>query len=160
MNKLNDYFHFKNFIVRDATENDISTLVSIINEAYLYLEEFRKKPRTSEIDLLEKFQENDFKLIFNKNDIAGCFCINIHDSNMYFGMFALDPVYRGTGLGKEILKTIELYAKTMKIKVIEIDRMSVSPWLKKYYEDQGFIETGVVEKWGEIDRIQMHKQIY
>lgn len=159
MSDLNNYFKFQNFNIRDAIDNDTAELVPLINEAYSYIEVIRKKPRTDTLNLLEKFQENDYKVILDENKIIGCFYLTLIDDKFHFGTFALLPEYRGIGLGKRVIKAIECYAKSIKIECIEIDRMSVSPWLKKYYENQGFVETGHVEKWGEIDRIQMQKHI-
>lgn len=159
MCNLNNYFNFQDFAIRDAVNDDTTDLVPLINQAYLYIESIRKKPRTSTLNLLEKFQENNYRVILNKNKIIGCFYLTVIGDKMHFGMFALLPEYRGIGLGKKVIGAIEGYSRLLKIKYIEIDRMSATPWLKKYYEDQGFVETGHVGKWDKIELIQMHKII-
>lgn len=159
MYNLGHYFSFQNFIIRNVLESDIPTLVPLINEAYSYIEGVRKKPRTNHRNLVEKIKENDYYVVLNQNNVIGCFYITIHGHSLHFGMFALSPNYRGTGLGKGVLRAIERFAKSKSIKTIDIDRMSVSPWLKKYYEDQGFVETGETELWGKIELIRMQKNI-
>ena len=159
MHNINYYFNFQDLIIRKASKNDIPQLVPLINEAYSYIEKIRKKPRTNDENLLEKIRENDYYIVLCNKNVIGCFYINIHNNNLHFGMFALLPEYRGIGLGKEIIKAIECFAKSKNIKTIEIGRMSVSPWLKKYYENQGYIETGEIEQWGKISLINMRKNI-
>lgn len=160
MCSLNNYFKFQNLNIRNASDADVVQMVPLINEAYSYIEEIRKKPRTNNENLLEKFKENDYYVLTSGKKIVGCFYIDIDDDYLHFGMFALLPEYRGVGLGKEILKAIERFAKSKNLKRLVIDRMSTSPWLKKYYEDQGFVETGKNEMWGEIELIGMQKDIF
>lgn len=159
MNDINNFFSYKKASIAKAKNEDVFELAPMINEAYSYIEKYRGKPRTNAQDLLKRLAENDYYVIWNSNAIAGCFYLEELNDSIHFGMFALAPEYRGIGLGEKIIKAIEKYAKSKGIKTFEIDRMSASPWLKKYYEDKGFVETGVVEKWGQIDLIHMQKQI-
>jgi len=45
------------------------------------------------------------------------------------------------------------------VQAVELDYMSVAPWLKPYYEKFGYVETGEVMPWGAIDLIRMTKTL-
>lgn len=160
MQNINFYFKFQDFHIRKVLKDDILKLVPLINESYSYIEGIRKKSRTNSEDLLERIQESDYYVVLDHKNVIGCFYSDVHVDGLHFGMFALLSEYRSIGLGKEIIRAIECFAKSINIKTIEIDRMSVSPWLKKYYENQGYVETGKIEHWGDIDLIHMSKDIY
>jgi len=44
-------------------------------------------------------------------------------------------------------------------KSLDLDYMSLAPWLRKYYEGYGFRETGESVRWGTIDLIHMSKDL-
>ena len=57
------------------------------------------------------------------------------------------------------MEAIEEYSHALNIKRIELDYMSIAPWLKRYYEKYGYIETGEVTPWGDIRLIRMAKEV-
>lgn len=159
-NTLPSQFSFRDFSLRLATANDIETLVSIINQAYSYIEEARGAPRTNRDHLNQRISKTNFFVVVNSvGAIVGCFYTEPQATSLLFGMLALIPKQRGTGLGKAIAKAVEEYAKNTRYKTVMLDYMSVSPWLKKYYESYGFSENGQIEHWGTIDLIRMSKDI-
>lgn len=157
---LPSQFSFRDFSLRQATPEDVDTLVPIINQAYQYLEEVRGEPRTSHDHLIERMSKADFFVVLDLADnIVGCFYIEISSQSLLFGLLTLIPDLRGSGLGRALITAIEQYAKALNRKTVVLDYMSISPWLKKYYESYGFSETGQIEHWGTIDLIRMSKNI-
>ena len=76
---------------------------------------------------------------------------------MHFGLLTVTPEYRGSGLAPAIINAIEAYGRALQCRFVQLDYMSVAPWLKSYYEKFGFRETGVKEPWANMDLIQMSK---
>lgn len=159
MLEICDFFKFKDMQIRRAMDDDISVLVPLINEAYSYINETSGGSRTNEIHLHEKMNESDYYVVVDANKIVGVFYLKKIDNSLSFGMFAIEPAHRGKGLGKKVVEAIEKFAKSSDMKSLEIDRMSASPWLKEYYENYGFSDTGKIEKWRNIDLIHMRKII-
>ena len=57
------------------------------------------------------------------------------------------------------MRSIEDFAKVKQHKLLELDFMSIAPWLEKYYESFGFKKTGHTERWKDTDLIQMQKKL-
>ena len=57
------------------------------------------------------------------------------------------------------MAAIEADARTRGCATIQLDYMSLAPWLKAYYERYGFQETGETVQWGAIALVQMAKPL-
>lgn len=139
--------------------SDHAEIIPIINHAYSYIDKYRGKPRTNPEHLREHAGVDDYYVVEDNSKLEGCVYIHRKGDSMHFGMLALTDNYRGKGVGQAIINAIEDYAKELNCKTLEIDYMSVSPWLKKYYESKGYRETGQIEQWGKIDLIHMSKDL-
>jgi len=142
-----------------AKSEDIAALVEIINHAYSYQDKAKGSPRTSFEHLSKRMEEVDFYLAKESDEITGCFYIEDKKPSLHFGLLTVIDEYRGKGLAQAMMSVIESYAKSYGYNNIELDYMSLAPWLKNYYEKYGFKETGGVIKWGSIDLINMAKTI-
>jgi hypothetical protein len=54
------------------------------------------------------------------------------------------------------MRSIEEYARAKGKAILELDYMSLSPWLGSYYEKYGFIKTGFIEDidWAKLIHMQ------
>jgi N-acetylglutamate synthase-like GNAT family acetyltransferase len=159
MNKLTDYFGQENTTLRSVKDKDIHDLVDIINEAYSYQDAVKGRPRTDSEHLSRRIKETDFYVLEKDKKILGCVYLEPQSDSLHFGLLTLTPALRKTGLGKVIMEAIEAYAKGNNYTALELDYMSLAPWLKEYYERYGFEENGEITKWGSIDLIRMQKKI-
>jgi N-acetylglutamate synthase-like GNAT family acetyltransferase len=159
MNNLPDMFSFDDFTMRRATSSDVEKLVDIINDAYSYQDKIMGKLRTSSEHLSRHMLETDFYVVENYGEIVACFYIDAHDKSLHFGLLTVISIFRGKGIAKDILNTIEKFAKKVGYDIIELDYMSIAPWLRKYYERYGFNLTGDEEIWGPIKLIRMKKTL-
>jgi ribosomal protein S18 acetylase RimI-like enzyme len=108
-----------NFCV--ATADDAHSIVELVNAAYRG--ETSREGWTTEADLLEGRRtelEEISRLLYSnnaiilccttQNKIIGSICLTYSDSQVEMGMFAVNPLYQGQGIGKQLLQYAECYA--------------------------------------------------
>lgn len=78
---------------------------------------------------------------------------------LHFGLLTVVPELRGKGVASTIMEAIDSYVSEHQFQMIALDYMSLAPWLKRYYEKYGFVETGTVNHWGKIDLLRMQKKL-
>ncbi len=145
--------------LRRAKELDVEQLVPIINEAYSYQDAVKGEQRTTSDKLKSRMKEVDFYKVYSKQELIGCVYLEPREQVLHFGLLTLVPQYRGKGIAKKLMLAIEKYARNNSFLSIELDYMSLAPWLKRYYEKYGFEATGEVTQWGSIDLIKMRKSL-
>ncbi len=148
-------FYFKNFMVQitKATMADAPALNKLINSAYRG--EGSKKGWTTEADLLtgSRIEEEEIKkIITGKNSfilkyaenekITACVLLEKRAEALYLGMLSVSPELQGRGVGKELLKTAEVYAEQLKCSKIEMTVISLRHELIAWYQRHGYIDTG------------------
>lgn len=158
-NSLLDHFTFPDVTLTTLDEGDLPQLVDFINPAYTYIEKAKGAPRTNLAALTERASEVTFYVAKQGERIVGCVYRDPHIPSLHFGFLTVSEDYRGQGLAPALLEAIEAYAREKHFQSLDLDYMSVAPWLKLYYEKRGFVETGKVEKWDTIDLIHMVKSL-
>ncbi len=139
--------------ISKATIADIGELNKLINSAYRG--ETSKKGWTSEADLLSgiRIDEEGLKNIINREStiilkysedkkITASVLLEKRDEALYIGMLTVSPELQGRGVGKELLKTAEAYAKQLRCNKIEMTVISVRHELIAWYERHGYKDTG------------------
>ena len=141
--------------VSTAESNDIPALVSLINSAYRG--EASKKGWTTEADLLKGELRTDAAtlntLIENKHavflkyqsedgNITGCVYLAAQERGLYLGMLTVSPLLQGAGIGKELLKAADDYARKHNCSSIFMNVISLRHELIAWYERQGYYATG------------------
>jgi GNAT superfamily N-acetyltransferase len=157
--ELQNFFSFNEYSLHNAKEEDVNRLVEIINDAYSYQDRARGGTRTNYVHLKSRIAVTDFYTIRYQGIIVGCVYLEAPAASLHFGLLMLIPEHRGKGVATQIMDAIEDLALTSNFNSIELDYMSVAPWLKNYYEHYGFIETGEFEEWGKIRLIRMKKTL-
>ena len=156
---LGGLFSYDNFHLRPLIEDDIPILVPLINDAYSYQDEVKGQPRTSIAHLEKRASEVDLYVLEDDLQIVGCVYLEPQGSTLHFGLLTVVPEMRGKGIASAIMKAIDSYASQHQFQMVALDYMSLAPWLKRYYEKYGFIETGAINQWGKIDLIRMQKKV-
>lgn len=157
---LQTFFLVNDYDILPASNDDANVLVDIINEAYSYQDKAKGEPRTNTEHLKKRMSETNFFVIQHHANVIGCVYLEPKDSALHFGLLTLSPEYRGKGIAKHIISAIEAYAKNNNYISLELDYMSLAPWLKKYYEKYGFSETGEIQHWGTIELVRMKKLLH
>lgn len=159
MNSLAEYFKQDTVILRKVRDADIPELVGIINEAYSYQDAAKGRPRTDSEHLAARIGETDFYVLEKDARVVGCVYLEPRGDSLHFGLLTLVPSLRKTGLGKAIVEAIEAYSVANSYTFLELDYMSLAPWLEKYYRQYGFQTTGEVTRWRAIDLVRMRKKL-
>jgi GNAT superfamily N-acetyltransferase len=137
-----------------ATVADVPAIVALVESAYRG--ESGRRGWTTESDLLDGrrtdealvsqlFASPDSAILLASIDqvVRACCHIERHDDYAYFGMFAVDPPWQGSGLGRQLLAEAERMAgegwrcATMHMTVIDV-RTELIAW----YERRGYRRTG------------------
>jgi GNAT superfamily N-acetyltransferase len=159
MKSLEQYLHFQGVELSRVSAEDIEPLVAVINAAYSYQDSARSEPRTTFDKLRQRVAETEFYVAKFASEIIGCVYLEQKGQSMHFGLLTVIGKLRGSGLAPSLIVAIEAYAQDLGCTLIELDYMSVAPWLKSYYETYGYSETGQVEEWDTIGLVRMSKII-
>ncbi len=157
--ELQYFFACNGYSLRKADDSDVKDLVEIINDAYSYQNEDRGELRTNFDHLKKRISETNFFVIQYHDKIVGCVYIESKNNSLHFGLFTLILRHRGKGVAGQVMSAIEDLALTNNFDAIELDYMSVAPWLKVYYEKYGFIASGESEEWGKVRLVRMKKSL-
>ena len=136
-----------------ATTDDIPQLLQLINQAYRGEE--AKKGWTHEADLIDGSLRTDAvslqQLIHKQNavilkysqdkNITGCVYLEKKGSCLYLGMLSVSPEIQAQGIGKQLLKAADAYAKEQGCRIIEMTVISVRNELIAWYERNGYKKT-------------------
>ncbi len=136
-----------------ATVEDVLALNILVNSAYRG--ESSKKGWTTEEHLLGGIRITEEELIQNirKTDtfilkyteaeqILGCMMLVEKENALYLGMLTVSPELQGSGIGKKLLKSAEIFAKEKGISKIEMTVISIRFELVLWYERHGYVKTG------------------
>lgn len=158
-------------MIAKATIEDIPQLVALLNSAYRG--EDSKKGWTTEADLIAGEQRTDatsvtqvlnqpgsviLKYTDEKKQIIGTVNLQEHDRGLYLGMFAVSPILQGGGIGKQLLKAADEYAKNVGAATIYMSVVSVRKELIDWYKRHGYAETGERKPFVEDDITGKHLQ--
>ena len=141
--------------ITKAIASDIPALLNIINaayrgeastkgwttEAHLLLGELR----TDETSLLELFNNKNAAILKFSNDsgdILGNVYLEKQDEKLYLGMFSVLPTAQSQGIGKQLLKAADEYAKEQSCSSIYMTVISARHELIAWYMRHGYKPTG------------------
>lgn len=155
-------------IFRNATINDISTITSLLNRSYRG--ESSRAGWTTEADLLsgKRIDETGLNQLLNapdsliliaQSDETILATIHAHRENdtVHFGLFAVEPILQGGGIGKALLAYAESEAKhTWGINTAVMEVITHRSELIEYYERRGYVRTGEMIAFPESNLWEMH----
>ena len=142
---------------------DTTELVILVNSAYRG--EHSKRGWTTEADLLGGVRTDEasiLKLINHpsgvilqcrndKNELLACVNLEKRQDQLYLGMLTVSPELQGAGIGKELLKASEEYAKQYELKAITMTVISIRSELIAWYERHGYNRTGETKPFPSSD---------
>ncbi|MFH9298612.1 GNAT family N-acetyltransferase [Streptomyces sp. NPDC017520] len=141
---------------RDATENDVPALVSLIESAYrgdssrtgwTTEADILQGQRTDEQGVREVIDAPAGRLLAVERDggLVACCQLEHRGDAAYFGMFAVRPGLQGGGLGKLIIAEAERAAReSWGVGEMHMTVISVREDLIAWYERRGYRRTGVL----------------
>ncbi|MDZ7897549.1 MAG: GNAT family N-acetyltransferase [Arcicella sp.] len=140
-------------MITKAIVQDIPELNILVNSAYRG--ESSKKGWTTEEHLLGGIRTDEEGLLqtvenkaitilkYTENDkIIGTVSLEKQGEKLYLGMLTVSPELQDGGVGKQLLKAAEDFAKEARIPKIVMTVISVRTELIAWYERHGYIRTG------------------
>jgi len=153
---------FSNERIAIATTQDVSYLNILLNEAYRGKSSkqgwtteahlIAGETRTNESmvqQVIEKPGSVILKYINNDKVITGCINLQQHEDKLYLGMLAVHPGLQGGGVGKELLKASEEYARSIQCSAIYMTVISLRTELINWYVRHGYKDTGKRKQFDE-----------
>jgi ribosomal protein S18 acetylase RimI-like enzyme len=159
-----------------ATLTDVPELVVLINSSYRG--ESSKKGWTTEANLIggqridnegltEQMADPNAVILKNTNDegkITGCVYLQKRGDKLYLGMLTVSPVLQANGLGRQLLRAAEEYARDINYNTIIMTVITTRTELLEWYERRGYSKTGevipliITEKFGILKQpVEMFK---
>lgn len=145
---------------RTATLQDVDSLVKLINSAYRG--DYSKQGWTTEADLLGgqrtdqetlkqllKEQRNQIEVAVDETGhIIACVHVRVEPpKTLYFGMLTVEPKLQTKGLGKQLIRHVEMLTKVMALSKIRCTVIHTRAELVSFYERRGYRPTGKVEEF-------------
>jgi len=134
--------------IRKATTEDFGAVLNILEMAALKLLAkgvYQWDYPWNENELQKQIKQGEFYIAFADEQPAGCFGLRKFENNtftddnrgLYFYHLAVHPAYSGSGLGKEICKWVQDFAKAENTNIY-FDCWAGNDFLKKFYTGCGF----------------------
>ncbi|HJW18045.1 MAG TPA: GNAT family N-acetyltransferase [Flavisolibacter sp.] len=152
-----------------SLDTDIPELVKLVNSAYRG--DTSKKGWTTEADLLDGIRTDEdgiYKMLhqpgaiilkcMSDNKLVGCVYLQKHADYLYLGMLTVSPELQAAGIGKELLKVSEEYARTEGCHSIKMTVITVRKELIQWYERRGYFQTEERQPFPNDPRFGIPKQ--
>ena len=152
-------------VLREATYDDIPTLVTLIHTAF---EEYRGRleppsgaHRETAQSISNYLQQGRAVLASLHGQVVGCVCYHQESEHVYFGRLSVLPAFRQHGVGLALVTYVEQQAKALGAQRIQLGMRIALPHLQVYYERLGYCvvcyETH--EGYTEPTSVVMEKQV-
>ncbi len=141
-----------------AEPEDIPALVRLVNSAYRG--ESSKAGWTTEADMVEGSLRTDeehlgqlmrsagsvfLKYCNGVQELEGSVFLQKRDDRLYLGMLSVNPLLQARGIGKELMRSAEQYARSQGCRCLFMRVISIRQELIAWYERQGYRNTGETE---------------
>ena len=165
-----------------ANAEDIPALVSLMDSAYRG--EGAKQGWTNESDLFigdKRTDEETLRRLMQKPGAVflkwteengspqGCVFLHKKEKRLYLGMFSVAPLAQGKGIGKQLLRAADVYAREHDCDLIHMTVITIRGELIQWYMKHGYQKTDrilpfpVDEKFGiprqPLEMIVLEKKI-
>lgn len=132
-----------NVSIRRATRTDLPAIVSLVNEAFRVESFFLDGDRTNLPDVTQRFDLGEYLLAESpEGQLLGCVYFEKRNDRAYFGMLSVEPVLKGTGLGRLLIETVEDHARKHGCIGMDITVVNLRTELPPYYRRFGYEISG------------------
>ena len=130
------------YVVREASENDVDAIVSLINRAFAVERFFKSGDRTNRQQVEQMMNDGKFLLLTDKAEMVACVFVKVTGERGYLGTLSVDPERQRSGLGARMMREAQDYFRAAGCNVVDIRIVNVRPELPVIYRKFGFVETG------------------
>lgn len=156
---LPEFFEHADITVTRATQEHLDAMHELINNSFSYQDEAKGEKRIVKEVLAKRIANEPMYVWLSDKQLVACLYLAYKPQTIHFGLLCITEGMRGTGLAAQILQSLEEYTLARGDTTLELDYMSLSPWLKGYYERYGYNETGEREDIGWCQLICMTKSV-
>jgi ribosomal protein S18 acetylase RimI-like enzyme len=126
---------------RQATVDDLPSVVALVNRAYRVEDFFVRGDRTDEDDLRARLSIGcNFLLIEDPDSGAavGSVCVEVRGRRGYLSMLSVEPAWQGRGLGRQLVAAAEEHCRAAGCGFLDLDVVDVRTELPGFYRALGF----------------------
>jgi len=131
--------------LREATEQDIPTIMEVVNTAFEVEAFFVNRPRTHPAELAEHFRSGHFLLAHQGGQLIASVYYEARGDRGYIGMLAVRPEHQHSGMGRIMMQTSEQILRGLGCRIAELSVVSVRTALPAIYRKLGYEEAGFAE---------------
>lgn len=132
-----------------ASETDINTITTLINEAFVAEAFLKYSPnRLEECDVRQRFQTGVFIFGVIEGQRVACMYVEQHPSHLYLGLLSVACKHQGKGIGKHMMEEAERIAKREKVPMIQLRAVNLRWPMIQWYTRCGYIIADFL-KWKE-----------
>jgi ribosomal protein S18 acetylase RimI-like enzyme len=132
----------RNYSLRQATDADVASVVSLVNRAFAIEGFFKSGDRTDESQIRELLQQGLFLLLTDDDNLIAGVHVKLNGERIYIGMLAVDPAQQKSGIGSRMMREAEDFGRNAGCKFADIRVVSVRPELPLIYRKLGYVESG------------------
>ena len=152
-------------LLREATYDDIPTLVTLIHAAF---EEYRGRleppsgaHRETAQSIGTYLQQGHAVLALLNDQAVGCVCYHQEGKHVYFGRLSVLPAFRQHGVGLALIAYVEQQAQALAAQRVQIGVRIALPHLQAYYARLGYrvVRYEKHEGYTEPTSVVMEKQV-
>ena len=153
-------------VLREATPDDIPTLVALIRTAF---EEYRGRlqpPSGAHRETAESIghylQQGYAVLALRNDEVIGCVCYHQESEHVYLGRLSVLPSCRQYGVGRALMAYVEQQAQALGVPRLQLGVRVALPYLQAYYERLGYcvVRYEAHEGYTEPTYVVMEKQVF
>jgi GNAT superfamily N-acetyltransferase len=90
-------------------------------------------------------REGEFLLLEDASGLAGCVYLTSNkDGRAYFGMLSIDPSRQGQGFGRRLIDAVEVRARELGCRHMDIHIVNLREELPGFYRKLGYVEHGTL----------------
>ena len=128
--------------VRVAAAEEAEALAALINAAFLVERFFVEGDRTSPAGVRALMAKGAFLAADREGALAACVYVEERGARGYFGLLAVDPARKGTGLGRALVLAAEDFLRERGCEAADIHVVDLRTELPPFYRRLGYAETG------------------
>ena len=128
--------------VRQSTEQDLKTLLYLINEAYLVERFFVDGDRIAPDGLTRLAGKGTFLIGEDDGRGRACVYVELRGERGYFGLLAVDPTSQHRGWGRRMIAAAEAFCLDAGCVALDINVVNLRAELPPFYASLGYVQTG------------------